>query len=522
MSFRTASRMHRTGAALVCGALLALATIAGVGAQSQRTPGPPADTLVDVLITFRSLPGPSDEALVRGLGGTVKYRYHLVPGIAASLPSQAVTALQRSPRVALVEPDGQVFAINEAAYASELANAWGIGHVGAGQVHATHRGANVRVAVIDSGIDPGHPDLAGHVVTGYNFIATNSNAFDDNGHGTHVAGTIGAVRNGFGVVGVAPEATLVPLKVLSASGSGSWSDIIAAIQWTVSNNIHVTNNSYGAGSNPGSLVQKAFDDSAATGILHIAAAGNSGNCGGNNNSVGWPARYASVVAVAAINSNNVRPCFSSTGDTLELSAPGVAINSTVPGGGYASWNGTSMASPHVAGVAALVKGADPALEADRIRQILRDTAQPLGNTNHYGFGLVRAVEAVAAAGATGGDTSETTGGGTTTPETGPENGTTATVPSITYSSHGGPRGDRHLSVTINVLSGDAPLAGASVSVTITKGTGDASGTGTTGSNGTVTFTWSNAPSGCATTDVTALTATGFQWDGVTPTNSSCP
>jgi subtilisin len=526
MSFRTASRVRRTGAVLVCGALLALATITGVGAQSQRTPGPPADTLVDVLITFRSLPGASDEALVRGLGGAVKYRYHLVPGIAASLPSQAVTALQGNPRVALVEPDGLFFAI-EADYAGELGNAWGIGHIGAGEVHRTYgqTGGGVLVAVIDSGIDYTHPELLENYAFGHNFITGTLDAMDDNGHGTHVAGTVAAVRNGAGVVGVAPTAGLVGLKVLGANGSGSFSNVIAALQFVVENEIPITNNSYGSDRDPGTLVRTAFANSAAAGVLHIAAAGNSGNCGGNNNSVGFPAQYDSVVAVAAVNSSNKRPCFSSTGPTLELSAPGVSVNSTVPGGGYASWNGTSMASPHVAGVAALVKGFNAELTGVQIRQILRDTAQPLGITNHYGHGLVRAVQAVTTAGATEGGTGETSEETTAPGEGNPDLGTTigmATVPSITYSSSGGRLGDKHLAVTVTVHGDGVPLGGASVSISITKGTSTASGTGTTGSGGTVTFTWSNAPSGCASTDVTALTAGGFQWHGGTPANNWCP
>ena len=151
-----------------------------------------------------------------------------------------------------------------------------------------------------------------------------------------------------------PAVFLYALKVLNAQGSGSWSDVIAALQWAVNNGIQVTNNSYGSGRNPGGTVEAAFANAEAAGLVNVAAAGNSGNCGGKGNKVGWPARYSSVIAVGATNQNDGRPCFSSAGPDVELAAPGVAINSTIPGGGYDQYHGTSMASPHVAGTAALV------------------------------------------------------------------------------------------------------------------------------------------------------------------------
>ena len=358
-------------------------------AQAQN--GPP--DRIKVLIGFDRTPGAADEALVRGLGGTVKYRYHLVPGIAASIPEQAMAALLRSPRVTSVTLDGTVHAIGD-----ELANTWGVQHVGAGLVHdGLNTGAGVSVAVIDTGIDYKHPELSGPYVGGEDFV-NNVDPMDDNDHGTHVSGTIAAVYDHIGVVGMAPGVSLYGLKVLNASGSGNWSDIIAALQWAANNGIDITNNSYGSSGNPGSLVQEAFDNTYAQGILHIAAAGNAGNCGGKGDNVGYPARYDSVVAVAATTSSDVRPCFSSTGPDVELAAPGVYINSTVRVGGYAVWSGTSMASPHVAGAAALVAASDGSLTNDDIRQRLADTAIDLGASgrdNRYGYGLVDVVAATA-------------------------------------------------------------------------------------------------------------------------------
>ena len=343
---------------------------------------------IAVLIGFQSAPGPAEQTLVRGVGGQIRHTYHLVPAIAANIPQQAISALLANPRVTAVEPDGQVFALDP-----ELDSTWGVKRIGAGDVvHNTGvTGAGVLVAVIDSGIDYYHPDLADNYAGGHDFV-NNTDPMDDNNHGTHVAGTIGALHDDLGVVGVAPGVFLYALKVLNAQGSGSWSDVIAALQWAVDNGIQVTNNSYGSDRNPGSLVEMAFDTSAAAGMVHVAAAGNSGNCGGKGNKVGYPARYDSVIAVGATTAGDARPCFSSTGPDVELAAPGVAINSTLLGGGYGEKNGTSMASPHVAGVAALVIAAG-VTDAAQVRQILTTTAEDLGDPGRdssFGFGLVDA------------------------------------------------------------------------------------------------------------------------------------
>jgi subtilisin len=579
-------------------------------------------TLTDVIIAFRTAPGAVDEAFVQGVGGRISHRYTIVPAIAASLPAPALAALAANPRVERIEPDGRVFAIGVVDFAAELANTWGVERIGAGTVHSqgeTGGTGSVRVAVIDSGIDCNHPDLSGRcdASLGYDFVNEDDVPADDNGHGTHVAGTIAAIRDGAGVVGVAPDVLLVGLKVLDENGSGSFSDVIAAVDLAAANAIQVTNNSYGSGSNPGVTVEQAFANAAAAGVLHIAAAGNSGNCGGKGDRVGYPAHYSSVVAVAATTQSDARPCFSSTGPDVELAAPGVSINSTVPGGGYASFNGTSMASPHVAGVAALVfsvgasdtNGTGGA--ADEVRGILQATAEDLGaggRDEHFGYGLVAAVAAVGTITSpqdavnvhvdTDKDTyvidadtqvvvtvtvtdeggqpisgvsnaaidvtidgdpedvtlDETAGGsgvytgalsvdavgagphvvavyvtdGTITGD-GSASFTVSSadapsgdmsVTGIDYSTNGGRFSDRHLSVTITVVADGAPVGGASVSITLKLDEGVyGTASGTTDSNGQVTFSSSNAPSGTYTTEITAVSAPGLTWDGVTPPNS---
>ena len=366
---------------------------------------PPAH--VDVLIGFKQTPGQADQDVVTKAGGRIKYTYHLVPAIAASVPETALNGLRHNPRVTVVEPDVRVYALDHATTSgdAELNNAWGVKHIGSGSAHAAGAtGAGVKVAVIDTGIDYAHPDLSANYAGGYDFVNNDADPKDDNNHGTHVAGTIAAADNGSGVVGVAPGGRLYALKVLNASGSGSFSNVIKALEWAVANGIQGTNNSYGSGSNPGTLVQQAFDNSAAAGMVHVAAAGNSGNRAGKGDNIGYPAKYESVIAVTATDSNNKRASFSSTGPDAEIAAPGVSIRSTVRGGGYANYSGTSMASPHVAGVAALVLGKGVAdgnangLVSDEVRALLQSTADDLGTTgkdNYYGYGLVDADGAIA-------------------------------------------------------------------------------------------------------------------------------
>jgi len=379
---------------IVLALLLSLVGPTAAAAQSPQT--------VKVLIGFDRQPGPNEEGIVRGAGGTIKYTYHLVPAIAASVPETAIQGLSRNPRVVSIEPDIKVYAID-----AELDNTWGVKRIGAGVVHdGGNKGATVKVAVIDSGIDYTHTDLDANYAGGYDFVNGDSNPIDDNGHGTHVAGTIAAEDNDIGVVGVAPEARISGLKVLGAAGSGSYSDVIAALEWTVDNGIQVTNNSYGSSGDPGATVKAAFDNAYAAGVIHIAAAGNSGNPPGNGDNVIYPARWDSVIAVAATDESDSRARWSSTGPDLELAAPGVSISSALLGGSYGEKSGTSMASPHVAGTAALVIATGISdtngngWVNDEVRQKLLETADDLGDPGldtKYGYGLVDAEEAAAIA-----------------------------------------------------------------------------------------------------------------------------
>ncbi len=335
--------------------------------------------------------GRSAKALASSLGiqsKQIKRTFDLLPVQVLELTESQAKALAKSPNVLAVEPNAEVTALAQTV-------PWGITRVQAPQAHsAGYQGAGVKVAVLDTGIDSSHQDL--DVDGGYSVFtdSANSNPFNDgHGHGTHVAGTIAALNNTVGVLGVAYNVDLYAVKVLDNSGNGSYAGIAEGIQWAVDNNMDIVNMSLG-GSSSSTILENMCNAANQAGVLLIAAAGNSGNSWGIGNNVGYPARYSSVMAVAATDSNNKRGYFSSTGPTVEISAPGVDILSTVPGNGYASNNGTSMASPHVAGVAALVKAAKPSLSNTQIRNILNNTATSLGSSNHYGNGLVQAVDAI--------------------------------------------------------------------------------------------------------------------------------
>jgi len=355
---------------------------------------------VNVIIGFDRPPGSSEQGLVRGFGGEIIYNYNIIPAIAASVPETAIQGLLRNPRVVIIEPDVPIHAIDV-----ELENSWGVEHIGAGAVHSSgNKGSGVKVAILDSGIDYTHPELKDNYAGGYDFVNADNDPMDDNGHGTHVAGTIAALDNNddSSVVGVAPDVEIYALKVLDANGSGSFINVIAALDWVcgeygVGPVAKITNNSYGSSGYPGNLVRDAFDYSYALwGVLHVAAAGNSGNPGGGGDKVEYPGRFWSVVAVAATDQNDIRASFSSTGPDVELAAPGVSILSTYLNGSYATGSGTSMASPHVAGTAALVMAAHPDWTITQVRSELRNTANDLGTTgkdNLYGYGLVDADEA---------------------------------------------------------------------------------------------------------------------------------
>jgi subtilisin len=322
----------------------------------------------------------SDKAkgLIESAGGDIHHEYEAFPVIFAELPEAAKRGLVNNPHIDFIEENEDV----------EIAQTvpWGIPFIYSDEVHRQgYYGNGVKVAVLDTGIAT-HPDLA--IKGGVSFIPTENTYIDYNGHGTHVAGTVAALNNSYGVLGVAPGADLYAVKVLDRNGGGSHATIAQGIEWAMNNGMDVVNMSLGSTSGSTTL-QLASDRASSAGVLLIGAAGNSGQQGGSNN-MGYPARYNSVMAVGAVDQNGTRASFSSYGAELEIMAPGVNINSTHLNNNYRSLNGTSMAAPHVAGVAALIKQKHPHLTASQIRNRMNQTAINLGNRTYYGNGLVDA------------------------------------------------------------------------------------------------------------------------------------
>lgn len=226
-----------------------------------------------------------------------------------------------------------------------------------------YRGASVVVAVIDTGVQPDHPDLVGRIIGGRNFTPDYGgdvgNYADNHGHGTHVAGIIAANDNGAGVVGVAPEARLLVLKALDGNGRASYQAVIDAIvyatEWHGLSGEHVNVISMSLGGPIDSpLLHFAIQSAVAAGILVVCAASNDGDGNPETDEWAYPGAYPEVVEVGAVNGYAELAYFSNTNAEVDLVAPGVAVRSTYPGGTYASMSGTSMAAPHVAGAAALI------------------------------------------------------------------------------------------------------------------------------------------------------------------------
>jgi subtilisin len=267
-----------------------------------------------------------------------------------TVSAAGVVKLRAAPSVSYVEEDAIVQASGKptGGGGSDPAQIlpWGVQRVwGAGAAPSGAGGAGVNVAVLDTGIDKSHHDLT--VKGGTSYVKASSTS-DDNGHGTHVAGTICAMNNGIGVVGVAPNAVLFSVKVLDFRGSGTLSAVASGVDWARLNGMKVANMSLGSSSDSVTL-STACTNAANAGVLLVAAAGNDGP-----GKTSFPAAYPNVVAVGATDSSDVIAHFSNTGEYVDISAPGVEIYSCYKGNLYRVFSGTSMASPHVAGLAAAI------------------------------------------------------------------------------------------------------------------------------------------------------------------------
>lgn len=362
------------------------------------------DGKVSVIIGFKKKPGPSDTDFIIGQGGKINRIFTIIDAISTTIPEKTLDIIKKSPNVEYIELDEKMFAHVPVGACQEIQILeqiipWGINRIGSRLVNAVgNTGKGVKIGILDTGIDYTHPDLSRNYKGGYNFIDNNTDAKDFNGHGTHVAGTIAAEDNDIGVVGVSPDASIYSVRVLDFAATGTASDITAGLEWCLDNNMQIVNMSLGTCEDSIS-VARAADTLYDNGILLIAAAGNNGNGQGTGDNIDNPAKYYSVIAVGATDINDDRASFSSTGPKIELSAPGKDIYSTMPGNKYASMSGTSMASPHVTGVGALIKSAYPGMTNVQLRIRMQIAAQNLAKNifeakSWFGYGLVDAVRSV--------------------------------------------------------------------------------------------------------------------------------
>jgi subtilisin len=356
----------------------------------------------------------NDMARQHGLGLLHKYNY-AIKGFAATIPAARLDAVKGDSRVQFVSEDREV-----SIGAQTLPT--GINRIDAEQT-ATHtnKGTGVNVAVIDTGIDLTHPDLQANIVGGIN-CSTGKSYADGNGHGTHVSGTIAAINNTLGVVGVAPEAKLWAVRVLDNRGSGSWSSVICGIDFVTSKApanggpITVANMSLGGtGSDDGNCglsnndaLHQAICRSVAAGVTYAVAAGNETDNAANH----VPAAYDEVITVSALSDSDGQPggtggaptcrtgelddyfaTFSNFGADVDIAAPGVCIYSTWKGGGYNTISGTSMATPHVAGVAALYIATHPGATPAQVKNALiaaQESGPIPGDPDTFKEGIVNA------------------------------------------------------------------------------------------------------------------------------------
>lgn len=258
------------------------------------------------------------------------------------------------------------------------------------------QGEGIVIAVLDTGCDLDHPDLVDNLLPGKNFVDPKKEPDDDNGHGTHVCGTLVAANNDIGMVGVAPKAKVRPVKVLNGQGNGNLLHVAQGIRWAIDQGVDFISMSLGSPI-PVQQVRKAIQAAAEKGIITFVAAGNAGK----TKEVFYPGAYPETISVGAVDVEMRRAKFSNTGMQLDFMAPGVDIMSTVPDDWYAKLSGTSMAQPFVCGVAALVKSykinKKPDLKLENVedyKELFKQYTTPVVNGNydnpHFysGFGII--------------------------------------------------------------------------------------------------------------------------------------
>ncbi|MDP2925921.1 MAG: S8 family serine peptidase [Nanoarchaeota archaeon] len=334
----------------------------------------------EVIIVFKDN---INQTLLENNNITIKENIESIDVSIGKASQDSINSLEENPNIEVIESDLKLELLEENSTNINLTNQiipWGVERVNAPKVWNKISGKEIKIAVIDSGINKDHPDLKNNIRGGVSFINNTEYSSDDLGHGTSVAGVIAASNNEIGVVGVAPDTELYSVKVIGASG-GKLSNFIQGIQWAINNNMSIIVMSLGISVDSPSL-NRMVNEAYSKGIILVAASGK-------NNQIYYPAKYSSVIAVGSVNEKSELTSENGAGDELEFVAPGENIISTSING-YNSYDGTSMAAPHVAGIAALIKENYPSWTNNDIRAKLQRDAIDLGNKskdNYFGYGL---------------------------------------------------------------------------------------------------------------------------------------
>ena len=371
----------------------------GVFAMSSRVHAEGQQHGSGVIVVYKNKSG-QETALEKS--ESVDHQYKHIPAVAVTADKETVQDLKDDPDILYVEKnvsftaaDSTEFKVlsDETGEDSDSFEQWNLKPIQAEKAwSAGLTGKNVKVAVIDTGISA-HDELT--VSGGTSTVSYTSSYSDDNGHGTHVAGIIGAKHNDYGIDGIAPGVQLYAIKALDQNGTGDLESILKGIDWSIEHGVNVINMSLGT-STDSQILHDAVDKAYQKGILLVAAIGNDGN----GHPVDYPAAYSSVIAVSATDEENGIAGFSNTGAEVEFSAPGTSIISTYLHQQFAAGSGTSQATPHVTGMLALLKQLYPNETSAGLRQQLQQNVNDLGDAGRdqlFGYGLIQYKETQSAA-----------------------------------------------------------------------------------------------------------------------------